>query len=304
MLNFILKRLLIFIPTLFVIITASFFLMKVAPGSPFDGERAISLEIRANILKSYNLDKPVFNQYIDYLVNIMQGDFGPSLKIKDFSVTELILSSAPVSLSLGFAAIMVAFFIGVLLGSIAALKQNTKIDYTIMSFSMIGVVVPNYAIAPLLTLLFGVYLNLLPVAGWFGISYTILPIFAVSLPYIAYIARLTRGNMIDVLSSNFIRTAYAKGLSENKIIFRHALKPTLLPVISYLGPATAGILTGSVVIESLFDVPGLGRYFVQGALNRDYPLVMGVVIFYAFIILLMNMLVDILYTFLDPKIKL
>jgi oligopeptide transport system permease protein len=303
MFHYILKRLLVFVPTLFIIITISFFLMKIAPGSPFDGERALSPEIKQNLLKAYNLDKPVHLQYVDYLFNILKGDFGPSLKIKDFSVTELIMNSAPVSLGIGFSAIIISFILGVFLGSVAALRQNSKIDYIIMSFSMIGVVIPNYAIAPILTLIFGVYLGILPVAGWFGWQYMVLPVFAISLPYIAYIARLTRGSMLEVLSTNYIRTAYAKGLPEKLIIFKHAIKPAILPVVSYLGPAMAGIMTGSVVIETLFDVPGLGRYFVQGALNRDYPLVMGLVIFYAFIIISMNLVVDTLYAWLDPKIS-
>ncbi|MCL2566734.1 MAG: oligopeptide ABC transporter permease OppB [Alphaproteobacteria bacterium] len=304
MVSYILKRLLIFVPTLFIIITASFFLMRMAPGSPFDGERAISEEIRANILKSYDLDKPMFQQYTNYLFNVIRGDFGPSLKIKDFTVSELIYKSAPTSLTLGFLAMFIAVLLGVFLGSISALHQNSKMDYSIMSFAMVGIVIPNYAIAPILTLIFGIYLAILPVGGWYGVSYMILPTIALSLPYIAYIARITRGSMLDVLSTNFIRTAYAKGLSERKILFKHALKPAILPVVSYLGPSIAGIMTGSVVIESIFDIPGLGRYFIQGSLNRDYPLVMGLVIFYAFIIITMNLIVDILYAYLDPKVKL
>jgi oligopeptide transport system permease protein len=294
----------VFVPTLFIIITVSFFLMRMAPGSPFDGERAISPEIRANLLKAYNLDKPLFEQYTSYLFNVIRGDFGPSLKIKDFTVTELIVKSAPTSLLLGFLAILLALILGVFLGAVSARHQNSKIDYGIMSFAMVGIVIPNYAIAPILTLIFGIYLAILPVGGWYGAAYMVLPTIALSLPYIAYIARITRGSMLDVLSTNFIRTAYAKGLPESKILFKHALKPAILPVVSYLGPAIAGVMTGSVVIESLFDIPGLGRYFIQGSLNRDYPLVMGLVIFYAFIIVTMNLIVDILYAYLDPKVKL
>lgn len=304
MTRFITKRLLIFIPTLFLIITTSFFLMRAAPGSPFDGERALPPEIKANIMKAYNLDKPLPRQYVDYLFNIFHGNFGPSLKIKDFSVTELIRKSAPVSLTLGFSALLLAFLVGTSLGAIAALRQNSKIDHIIMSTATIGMVVPNYAVAPLFTLFFGVFLGILPVAGWFGLSYAILPIITISLPYIAYIARLARGNMIEVLSSNYIRTAYAKGLSEKTILLRHALKPTLLPIISFLGPAMAGVITDSVIIELIYDIPGLGRYFIQGSLNRDYPLVMGIVIFYSFIIISMNLLVDIFYAVLDPKVRL
>ncbi len=303
MLSYILRRVLIFIPTLFIIISVSFFLMKVAPGGPFDGERALTEEVKKNILKAYNLDKPVYIQYFLYLKNILQGDFGPSLKIKDFTVSELISRSAPVSLLIGFIAMLIAVILGVFVGSVAALNQNSRTDYLIMSFSMIGVTIPNYALAPILTLIFGIYLKILPIAGWFSVQHAILPIIALALPYIAYIARLTRGSMLDVLNTNYIKTAYAKGLSKKVVILRHALKPSILPVISFLGPATAGILTGSVVIESIFDLPGLGRYFVQGALNRDYTLVMGLVIFYSFVIMLMNLLVDIVYVFLDPKIE-
>jgi oligopeptide transport system permease protein len=303
MLSYLLKRLLIFIPTLFAIITFSFFLIKMAPGGPFDGERAMSEEVKQNILRSYNLDKPLHIQYILYLKNIVSGDFGPSFKIKDFTVNELIASSAPVSLLLGLLSITFATILGVFLGGIAALNQNTKTDYLIMTFSMVGVIIPNYALIPLLTLLFGIYLNWLPVAGWFGFSYMILPVFALSLPYMAYIARLSRGSMLEILSSNYIKTAYAKGLPRHVVIFKHAIKPALLPVISYLGPAIAGIMTGSVVVETIFDIPGLGRYFIQGSLNRDYTLIMGLVIFYSFIILTMNLIVDFLYVLLDPKIS-
>lgn len=303
MLSYLLKRLLIFIPTLFAIITFSFFLIKMAPGGPFDGERSMSEEVKQNILRSYNLDKPLHIQYVLYLKNIISGDFGPSFKIKDFTVNELIASSAPVSLLLGLLSITFATILGVFLGGIAALNQNTKTDYLIMTFSMVGVIIPNYALIPLLTLLFGIYLNWLPVAGWFGFSYMILPVFALSLPYMAYIARLSRGSMLEILSSNYIKTAYAKGLPRRVVIFKHAIKPALLPVISYLGPAIAGIMTGSVVVETIFDIPGLGRYFIQGSLNRDYTLIMGLVIFYSFIILTMNLIVDFLYVLLDPKIS-
>ncbi len=215
------------------------------------------------------------------------------------------MTGFPVSLRLGLYAIVLAVIFGVSAGTIAALKQNSTFDYLVMGFAMTGIVIPNFVMAPLLALIFGVYLSLLPVAGWGGgaLKYQILPVITLALPQIAYIARLTRGSMVEVMNSNFIRTARAKGLAEKTVVVRHALRGGLLPVVSYLGPATAAVITGSVVIESIFDVPGIGRYFVNGALNRDYPVVMGVVIFYAVLIIVLNLLVDLVYGFLDPRVK-
>ena len=299
------RRLLSAIPTLFIIITLAFFMMRLAPGGPFDREKQLPPEIEANILKAYNLDKPVHEQYFDYLKNILKGDFGPSYKYLDFTVTDLILTGFPVSLRLGLYAIILAVVIGVSAGTFAALNQNSTFDYLVMAFAMTGIVIPNFVMAPLLALVFGVYLSLLPVAGWGegALKYQILPVITLALPQIAYIARLTRGSMVEVMNSNFIRTARAKGLAEKVVVVRHALRGGLLPVVSYLGPATAAVITGSVVIESIFDVPGIGRYFVNGALNRDYPVVMGVVIFYAVLIIVLNLLVDLVYGFLDPRVK-
>ncbi len=306
MFSFVIRRLLSSIPTLFVVITVSFFMMKAAPGGPFDRERQLPPEIEANILRAYDLDKPVYEQYFIYIKNILRGDFGPSYKYLDFTVTDLISRGFPVSLELGIYAITIAIMAGVSLGIIAALKQNTLFEYIVMAFAMTGIAIPNFVMAPLLTLIFGVYLSMLPVAGWGGgaFQYKILPAIALALPQIAYIARLTRGSMVEVMNSNFIRTARAKGLREKIVVIRHALKGGLLPVASYIGPAAAAVITGSVVIESIFDVPGIGRYFVNGALNRDYPVVMGVVIFYAILIILLNLLVDLIYGFLDPRVKL
>ena len=293
------------IPTLFIIITISFFMMRLAPGGPFDRERQLPPEIEANILKAYNLDKPIHHQYLDYLQNILRGDFGPSYKYLDFTVNDLIQAGFPVSLRLGLAAIILAVTIGVTMGTIAALKQNSTFDYFVMGAAMTGIVIPNFVMAPLLALIFGVYLSILPVAGWGGgaLKYMVLPVITLALPQIAYIARLTRGSMVETMHSNHIRTARAKGLAEKIVVVRHALKGGLLPVVSYLGPATAAVITGSVVIESIFDVPGIGRYFVNGALNRDYPVVMGVVIFYAVLIIALNLIVDLIYGFLDPRVK-
>lgn len=299
------RRLLSAIPTLFIIITLAFFMMRLAPGGPFDREKQLPPEIEANILRAYNLDKPVHEQYFDYLKNIIRGDFGPSYKYLDFTVTDLILTGFPVSLRLGLYAIILAVVVGVSAGTFAALKQNSTFDYLVMAFAMTGIVIPNFVMAPLLALVFGVYLSLLPVAGWGegALKYQLLPVITLALPQIAYIARLTRGSMVEVMNSNFIRTARAKGLAEKIVVVRHALRGGLLPVVSYLGPATAAVITGSVVIESIFDVPGIGRYFVNGALNRDYPVVMGVVIFYAVLIIVLNLLVDLIYGFLDPRVK-
>ncbi|MEO3427238.1 oligopeptide ABC transporter permease OppB [Pelagibius sp. CAU 1746] len=305
MIAFLIRRLASAIPTLLVIITVAFFMMRVAPGGPFDEDRALAPDIEANILRAYNLDKPLVEQYFDYVGNLLRGDFGPSYKIRDFDVNDLILAGFPASLQLGGTAILLAVILGISFGTLAALRQNQASDYAIMTVAMIGIAVPNFVMAPLLTLVFGVYLSLLPVAGWGGgaLENKLLPVIALALPQVAYIARLTRGSMVEVLSANYVRTARAKGLREQVVVLRHALKGALLPVVSYLGPATAGLVTGSVVIETIFDIPGIGRYFVQGALNRDYTLVMGVMIFYAVLIIALNLLVDMIYGFLDPKVR-
>jgi oligopeptide transport system permease protein len=304
--SYALRRLAGIVPTLFIIITVAFFLIRIAPGGPFDIERTLPAEIEANIKAAYNLDKPLVVQYVDYLAGVVTGDFGPSYKYNDFTVAELIAASFPVSLKLGASAMVIALVLGLVMGTVAALRQNSTLDHIVMTLAMTGIAVPNFVVAPLLALVFGVYLSLLPVAGWTqgGIADMVLPVTAMALPYVAYIARLTRGSMVEVLRSNFVRTARAKGLPLRRVLLRHALPAALLPVISFLGPATAGIITGSVVIEEIFQIPGMGRYFVQGALNRDYTLVMGVVIFYAVLILMLNLLVDLLYAALDPKVRL
>jgi len=305
MLAYAVRRLLSAIPTLLIIITLAFFMMRLAPGGPFDREKQLPPEIEANILRAYNLDKPVHEQYFDYLKNILKGDFGPSYKYLDFTVTDLIMTGFPVSLRLGLYAIVLAVLFGVSAGTIAALKQNSTFDYLVMAFAMTGIVIPNFVMAPLLALIFGVYLSLLPVAGWGGgaLKYQILPVITLALPQIAYIARLTRGSMVEVMNSNFIRTARAKGLAEKTVVVRHALRGGLLPVVSYLGPATAAVITGSVVIESIFDVPGIGRYFVNGALNRDYPVVMGILVISSLLFMVGNILSDFMYVLIDPRIN-
>jgi len=305
MLRYAITRLIGVLPTLFALLTVAFFLVRLAPGGPFDEEREVPDEIKANLNRAYHLDLPLTQQYLRYVANILQGDFGPSFKYVDFTVTELIWSGFPVSLRIGGIAIILAFLIGTGLGTLAALRQNSRFDYTVMAFAMTGIAVPNFVMAPVLTLVFGVYLKWLPVGGWGGgaVRNMVLPIVALGLPHIAYIARLTRGSMVEVLRANYIRTARAKGLPERITILRHALRAALLPVVSYLGPATAGVITGSVVIEQIFGIPGIGRYFVQGALNRDYTLVLGVVVFYGALIVLFNLVVDLLYGWLDPKVR-
>jgi len=298
------QRLLGVLPTLLLLITVVFFLIRVAPGGPFDSEKALPPDIQAHLNAKYHLDEPLVQQYFRYLGQIMVLDFGPSFQYKDWTVNELIAEGFPVSLTIGGLAMLLAFILGTLIGIAAAMRQNTAVDYSTMGFAMLGISIPNFVVAPLLILVFAVYAGWLPAGGWdWSIERMILPVITLALPVIAYIARLTRGSMIEVLHSNFIRTARAKGLPELEVIRRHALKPALLPVISYIGPATVGLITGSVVIERIYAIPGLGSYFVTGALNRDYTLVMGVVIFYGLLIIIMNFLVDMLYVWLNPKIS-
>jgi oligopeptide transport system permease protein len=304
-LRYSLRRLVGAIPTVLILIAVAFFMIRLAPGGPFDSEKVLLPEIEANLRAAYHLDEPLPMQFLRYLGNLARADFGPSFQYRDYTVTELIMTGFPVSLRLGGAAMILALVIGVTAGSLAALRQNTRTDYTVMAASMTGISIPNFVMAPILILIFAVYLGWLPAGGLGdgGIRNLILPVVSLALPQIAYIARLTRGSMIEVLRSPFIRTARAQGLPMGKIVVRHALKPALLPVVSYLGPATAAVITGSVVIEQIFGVPGLGRFFVQGALNRDYTLVMGVVVFYGVLIIAANFLVDLAYAWLDPKVK-
>ena len=299
-----LQRLLGVIPTMLLLITVVFFMVRVAPGGPFDSEKNLPPEIEANLNAKYHLDEPLVQQYFRYLGQIIVFDFGPSFQYKDWTVNELIAEGFPVSLTVGALAMVLAFVVGTLIGIVAAMRQNTAVDYGTMGFAMLGVSIPNFVVAPVLILVFAVYAGWLPAGGWdWSFRRMILPVITLSLPVIAYIARLTRGSMIEVLHSNFIRTARAKGLPESVVIRRHALKPALLPVISFIGPATAGLITGSVVVERIYSIPGLGSYFVTGALNRDYTLVMGVVIFYGLLIIVLNFIVDMVYAWLNPKIR-
>jgi oligopeptide transport system permease protein len=294
------------IPTLFIIITLTFFLMRAAPGGPFDQEQTVAPEIKANLQRAYGLDQPVWTQYGRYLASLAHGDFGPSFKYKDFTVTELIAQGFPVTLQLGIMAIALALLLGVPLGTFAALHHNSAADTMTMSLVVTGIAIPSFVVLPFLALLFGVYLHWLPVAGWESgsLRHLALPVIALALPPLAYIARLTRGSMLEVLRSHYIRTAFAKGLPLHSVIFRHALRPALAPVASYLVPAVASILTGSLVVESIAGLPGIGRYLVQGAINRDYTLVLGMVIIYSTLLILMGLLVDLLYAWLDPRVRL
>lgn len=305
MLKFIFRRLLEAIPTLFILITFSFFLMRLAPGSPFTAEKAYPPEVMANIEAKYHLNEPLYKQYFIYMENLAKGDFGPSFKYKDQSVNDLLASAFPVSFKLGIVAFIFSVILGIGAGTLAALKQNSRWDYLVMGFAMTGIIMPSFVFAPLLVLFFAIYLGWLPAGGWNGgaVYYMVLPVASLTIGYMAGIARITRGSMIEVLHSNFIRTAKAKGLTMPKIILKHALKPALLPVITYLGPAFVGIITGSMVIESVFGLPGLGQLFVNGALNRDYSLVLSLTIIVGSLTILFNAIVDILYAVIDPKIR-
>lgn len=303
MLRFALRRLLQTIPVILCIITATFFMVRFVPGGPFTAEKAIPPEILKNLEAHYGLDQPLWKQYANYLGNLARGDLGPSFKYTNRSVNEIIGEKLPVSLELGAWALLVALGLGLPLGVLAAVKRNSIVDYVCSAVGMIGICVPTFVLGPLLALSFGIYLQWLNVSGWYGTADRILPGLTLGFVYAAYVMRLTRGGMLEVLHQDFIRTARAKGASEARIVFKHALRGGLLPVVSFLGPAIAGILTGSFVIETIFQIPGLGREFVNSAFNRDYTLVLGTVILYAGLIVLMNLLVDIVQVWLNPKLK-
>jgi len=300
-----LRRLLGAIPTLFLIVTAAFFMMRVAPGGPFDQERTLEPTVMANLEAAFHLDKPLWEQYLRYLGNLARGDLGPSFIYRDFTVTELLAAGLPVSMALGGLALLVAALAGGLLGCIAALRQNSWVDYAVIATATFGITVPNFVVAPLLALVFGVWLAWLPAGGWNdgAAANLMLPVIALALPQVAIIARLIRGAMIEALRSDHVRTARAYGLPTRMIVITHSLRAACLPAVSYLGPAAAALLTGSIVIEQIFGLPGIGRYFVQGALNRDYTLVMGTVILVAAFVIVFNLIVDLLYAVLDPRVR-
>jgi oligopeptide transport system permease protein len=286
------------------VITVAFFMMRAAPGNPFETGRRLSPEIEQAVQAKYGLDRPLAVQYLNYLGDVVRGDLGPSLKYRDKTVADFIADGFPKSLTLGASALGIALVIGVGLGVAAALRQNQTTDYVATTLAILGVCIPTFVTAPLLVLLFAAKLGILPTAGWGGVQNLVLPVTVLALPQIAIISRLTRAGMIETLRSNFVRTARAKGLSEYRIVMQHALRGAVLPLVSYLGPAAAGLITGSLVVEQIFGLPGLGRAFVIGALQRDYTVVMGVVILYASLILLLNLLSDVLYAVLDPRVKL
>jgi len=306
MFRFIGRRLLVAIPTLFLVVTLAFFMMRAAPGGPFDSDRKLSPEIEQNMLARYGMNKPLGQQYLDYLAGVAHGDFGPSLKYKDKTVLDILRENYRPSLRIGLSAIILASVVGVSLGVLAALRQNRSVDYGVMTVAILGVCIPTFVTAPMLVLVFASKLGWLPSAGWNdgAIQNLVLPVTVLALPQIAIISRLTRAGMIEVLHSNYVRTARAKGLPEHRIVTRHALRAALLPLVSYLGPACAGLLTGSLVVEKIFGLPGLGKFFVISALQRDYTVVMGMVIFYAALILLLNLVADLLYALLDPRVRL
>ncbi|GFE64950.1 oligopeptide ABC transporter permease OppB [Litoreibacter roseus] len=303
---FILRRLAVAVPTLLLLIVMSFILMEAAPGSPFATERGVPPEVLANLEAKYGLDRSLIERMGIYIWNVVtQFDFGPSFKFKDRTVNDLIEQGFPVTLTYGFWSFVVAVLVGGTLGILAAVYHNSWLDYLAVGISIGAQVLPNFVMAPILVIIFTLWLGWLPGGGWRGgqIEYLILPVIALSTSYMASIARLTRSSMLEVLNAGFIRTAYAKGLPTRHVIFRHALKPALLPVISYLGPAFVGMITGSVVIDVFFSTGGIGQFFVNSALARDYSVIMGITILIGALTIFFNLVVDILYAWIDPKIR-
>lgn len=305
MLAFVLRRLASAVPTLFIVVTISFFLMRFAPGGPFNLERPLPPATMENLMRAYQLDQPLWRQYLTYMGNAVSGDFGPSYIYKDNTVAELIGKGLPYSMELGFYALLLALVGGVTVGTIAALRQNSALDFAVMSVATVGVTVPNFVVGPVLTLIFAIVLAWLPAGGWGdgSLRFLVLPMIALALPQLAVFARLTRGSMIEALRTDHIRTARAYGLPAKSVVVVHAMRGAMLPIVSYLAPCAAALLTGSAVVETIFTIPGVGRYFVLGAINRDYTLVMGTVVLIAIFVIVFNLLVDILYGLLDPRVR-
>ena len=302
MLTIFIKRVFMAIPVLLAVATMTFFLIKLAPGGPFDAEKAVSPQVLKNLNAVYNLDASQWEQYTDYMTGVIQGDFGPSFKYPGRSVTEMIASGLPITFELAMYAILIALVIGVLSGVLAALKRNTMLDFIPMAIAMIGICVPTFLMGPLLVLIFGIQLELLPVAGWGQLAGDkILPSITLGFAYAAYIARLSRGGMLEVLNQDFIRTARAKGLTERMVVIKHAMQGGLIPVVSFLGPAIAGLLAGSFVVETIFQIPGLGRFYVEAALNRDYTMILGTTIFFSAMIVFFNLISDLASLWLNPR---
>jgi oligopeptide transport system permease protein len=303
MIRFVIQRLLQTIPVVWVIITATFFMIRFVPGGPFTAEKAVTPEIMRNLEAHYGMNRPLYRQYLDYTWSLLRGDLGPSFKYPTRSVNEIIADKLPVSVELGLISLAVALGIGLPLGVLAAVKRNTWIDYACSSVAMIGICVPTFVLGPLMILVFAIHLGWFNASGWYGPIDRVLPSLTLGAVYAAYVARLTRGGMLEVLSQDYIRTARAKGASEARVVLRHALRGGLSPVVSFLGPAIAGIVTGSFVIETIFQIPGIGREFVNSAFNRDYTLVLGTVVLYAGFLIAMNLLADIALVWLNPRLK-
>jgi oligopeptide transport system permease protein len=305
MLSYALRRIAGTVPTLLVIISVSFCVVRLAPGGPFAQEQALPPAVRANLERLYGLDQPLTVQYAHYLRGLLRGDFGPSLRQRDFTVSELIAQGLPLSATLGLAGILLAVLMGVPAGVLAALWRNRGVDYCITTLTAVALALPSFVTGPLFALVFGLYLRWLPVAGWQhgAPRYLVLPVLTLALPVAAYLARLTRASLLEVLGAHYVRSARARGLGAARVLWRHALRPALMPVVSYLGPAVAFVMTGSLVVETVFGLPGTGRYLVEGAIERDYPLVMGMIVIYGALTLLLNLIADLIYGWLDPGVR-
>jgi len=304
MLQLILKRLLVAIPVLIVVASLTFFLVRLAPGGPFDSEKAVSPQVLKNLNEVYNLNAPLYEQYFDYMANALTGDFGPSFRYPGRSVSEMILTGLPVTFELAFYAIVFAAFLGLIAGIVAAVKKNTALDYIPMAIAMLGICMPTFLLGPLLVLIFGLNLELMPVSGWDTLpGDKVLPAITLGAAYAAYIARLSRGGMLETLNQDYIRTARAKGLSEFKVVMVHAIRGGLIPVLAFLGPAIAGLIGGSFVVETIFQIPGLGRFYVEAAFNRDYTMILGTTIFFSALIIFFNLLSDIAVAVFNPQAR-
>ncbi len=299
------RRVLSALPIAFIAVTICFFILRLAPGGPFDMGRPLPPEVLRNVQAYYNLDQPLIMQYLIYIGGVLRGDLGPSMASYDFSVSELMALGLPFSLTLGFTAFVIATAVGILVGALAAVNQNKWPDYMLIMVVTVGLIVPNFLVGALMQLYFGVYLRWLPAGGWVSgsIAHLVMPVTVLAWPHAARIARLMRGSMIETLGTNYVRTAKAKGLGERLVLARHAIKPALIPVVSYLGPGLSYLLTGSLVVEQIFGLPGIGRYFITAALNRDYGLVLGTTLFYMLLIIALNLIVDLVYAWLDPKVR-
>ena len=304
MLQLILKRLLVAIPVLIIVASLTFFLVRLAPGGPFDSEKAVSPQVLKNLNEVYNLNAPLYEQYFDYMANALTGDFGPSFRYPGRSVSEMILTGLPVTFELAFYAIVFAAFLGLIAGIVAAVKKNTALDYIPMAIAMLGICMPTFLLGPLLVLIFGLNLELMPVSGWDTLpGDKVLPAITLGAAYAAYIARLSRGGMLETLNQDYVRTARAKGLSEFKVVMVHAIRGGLIPVLAFLGPAIAGLIGGSFVVETIFQIPGLGRFYVEAAFNRDYTMILGTTIFFSALIIFFNLLSDIAVAIFNPQAR-